>query len=198
MKSSKLLALFIIALIITAGIAQARPTTINDRVTVEQGGSINFLDGTGLLLEGVEVTCSPAKLTYKVKIRSATETLSLQVAVEVATPAAWAMAEDPTWKDYVLVTNPASEWRPTLTVVGSKRDLLPENIRAYVRLTDDDKKPVEGWFERPVSVDLSPGTSLRLQGDAPTVLFRLEKRPAPVAPKPKPASPPLVDSDSAN
>jgi hypothetical protein len=150
------------------------------------------------LLEGVEVTCSPAKLTFGVKIRSATETLSLPVAVEVATPAAWAMAEDPTWKDYVLVTNPASEWRPILTVVGSKRDLLPENIRASVRLTDDDKKPVEGWSERPVSIDLSPGTSLRLQGAAPTVQFRLEKRPAPVSRKPKPATPPLVDSYSAN
>ena len=150
------------------------------------------------LLEGVEVTCTPAKLTFPVQIRSATETLSLPVAVEVATPAAWAMAEDPTWKDYMLVTNPASEWRPTLTVIGSKRDLLPENIRANVRLTDDDKKPVEGWIERTVSIDLSPGTSLRLQGAAPTVQFRLEKRPAPVSRKPKPATPPLVDSYSAN
>ena len=177
------------------------PTLVTQKMDLSalpRGKEVDVSASVIPLLEGLEVTCSPAKLTYKVKIRSATETLSLQVAVEVATPAAWAMAEDPTWKDYVLVTNPASEWRPTLTVVGSKRDLLPENIRAYVRLTDDDKKPVEGWFERPVSVDLSPGTSLRLQGEAPTVLFRLEKRSTPAPRKPKPASPPLVDSDSAN
>lgn len=127
-------------------------------------------------IEGVDVTPNPSEVTFTVQIISPTETQELQVSVEVLCPTSWVADKGGTWAEYVFVPNPASDWRPKLKVIGRKNDLLPENIRAYIRLTDLDKKPVESWLERDVIVDFKPGLNLKLQGQPPKALFRLEKR----------------------
>ena len=74
----------------------------------------------------------------------------------------------------------ASDWRPKLKIQGKPKDLKPENVWAYIKLTDDDKKATDAWLTRELIVSFSPDANLKLQGPTPKMQFRLEKRKGPV------------------
>ncbi|MCD4823130.1 MAG: hypothetical protein K8S55_00855 [Phycisphaerae bacterium] len=118
----------------------------------------------------------PASVTFTVQIKSRTTVEEISVTVKILTPAAWAQAGDTTWTQYELLRQAPADWRPKLQIVGAKKDLQPENIRAYITLSDDDKQPVESWLEREVVVSFPPEMNLKLQGSAPKVKFKLQKR----------------------
>jgi len=127
-------------------------------------------------IEGIRVKLPVETVVFTVEVRNPTETMDIPVSVQIIAPAAWAEPGNTTWQQYELVRQAAADWRPTLKIVGMKKNLLPENVRAYVVLTENDKKPVESWLEREVIVSFTPGMNLRLQGPAPKVKFRLAKR----------------------
>ncbi len=135
-------------------------------------------------LEGIIVTPAVKTVTFHVEILSQRVTEEIPVTVRLLTPIDWAQADNPTWRDYVFVPNPASDWRPRLKIEGEPKHLAPENVRAYIPLTDDDKKGTDAWLPRDVVVAFPPQTDLRLIGPAPKVQFRLEKRKPTVAPLP--------------
>jgi hypothetical protein len=111
-----------------------------------------------------------------IEIRQQTATKSFMVTVRVLAPSEW----DDTRK-YDLVKKDPLEWRPEITVTGSKTDLDkldPKDVDAYVQLREDDKKPMETWIARAVSIRFPPGLAVQLAGEPPQVNFRLDKRPA--------------------
>jgi len=123
---------------------------------------------------GVEPDQSTVRVT--VKIVTLTETQDITVPVQVLQPPAW--LEDDTWEEYSLSRKSIPEWRVTLQLSGPRADLdklKAENVRAYIILTDEDKKPVS-WLTRPVDVQLPADLSLRLFAAPPTVTFKLEKK----------------------
>ena len=129
------------------------------------------------MIEGFHVhKVEPEKATFKIKIISSTEEKIIRVRVQVLVPPAWEEAEDSTWKDYELVRKATSDWEPELKITGLQKDLLPENIYAFVRLTEDDKKPTDSWLPRDVVVTFPPGKDIKLVEPAPKVWFKLQKR----------------------
>ncbi len=128
------------------------------------------------IIEDIKVTVVPRTLTYEVEIANPVSTAEIQVRVGLLTPWKWGSLDDATWRDYVLVRSPDSNWRPVLEVSGSEKYLKPENVRAYIVLAEEDKKPVESWLEREVTVSFPPGSGLQLLSPAPKVKFRLQKR----------------------
>jgi hypothetical protein len=118
-------------------------------------------------------------VTVRVKIAQLTETEEIPVPVQVVMPPAW--LEDGTWKDYALKRQDPQQWRPKIKVSGTRKDLdklRAENVRAYVVLTDDDKKPIDSWLSRQVEVRLPRELNLTLGEERPQVAFRLEKLPS--------------------
>jgi len=131
------------------------------------------------------VPVQPQTTTVEVtfQIEQATGTRTIPVTVQLLAPAAW--ATDQTWTDYELKRKDDLEWRKQITLAGPKEELQklrPEDVQAYVPLTEDDKKPVASWLTREVVVRWPEGLNLRLVGDRPSVSFKLVKRvlaPAP-------------------
>jgi hypothetical protein len=134
------------------------------------------------VLETQIVATTPKSVSFDVEVISSRTTEEVPVTVKLLCPAGWAEETNATWQDYVFVPNTASNWRPKLTIEGEPKDLKPENVRAYIELTDDDKKPA-AWLPRDVIVSFPPDVKLRLIGPAPKVQFRLDKR-KPSAPVP--------------
>ncbi|MDY6913742.1 MAG: hypothetical protein SVT52_04715 [Planctomycetota bacterium] len=132
-------------------------------------------------IAGVAVEPETKTVQVAVRISQRIDTKSLRVAVGVVTPAGW--GEDGTWAEYALVRKDPLEWRPQITVRGTKKDLdqlRPEDIQAHVVLGDEDKKPVASWLERKVVIRFREQLKLELVGGNPTVKFKLQKRsPAP-------------------
>jgi hypothetical protein len=127
---------------------------------------------------GVPVEPDQPTVTVTVKIATLTETEKVTVPVQVVSPPEW--LEDKTWREYALSRRDRLEWRVTIQVSGTRKDLdqlKAEDVRAYVVLTEDDKKPVS-WLTRPVEVRLPRALNLRLLGPPPTVSFKLEKVPS--------------------
>jgi len=111
----------------------------------------------------------------RVEITQLTETQKITVPVQVLQPPTW--LEDGTWKEYTLSRKDRAEWRVTLTVSGPRADLdrlKPENVRASITLTDEDRKPVS-WLTREVEVQLPDELNLQRIGPPPTVTFKLER-----------------------
>lgn len=126
-------------------------------------------------IEGVAVRPTPASVTFDVQILRSATTKTLPVSVQVLGPASWAETDDTTWQEYVLVRQAPADWRPRLRIEGAKKDLKPENVIAYIQLTDEDKKPIS-WVEREVTVCFPPGLGLKLLSPRPKLKFRMEKR----------------------
>ncbi len=127
---------------------------------------------------GVPVEPDQPTVTVTVKIATLTETEKVTVPVQVVSPPEW--LEDGTWREYALSRRDRLEWRVTIQVSGTRKDLdqlKGEDVRAYVVLTEDDKKPVS-WLTRPVEVRLPRALNLSLLGPPPTVSFKLEKVPS--------------------
>lgn len=151
-----------------------------DTVTVDLGvynpGTHEVTAEVNPIIEDIKVTVVPRTVTYEVEIENPISTEEIQVQVGLLTPWKWGSLEDSTWRDYVLVRSPDSNWRPVLEISGSEKYLKPENVRAYIVLAEEDKKPVESWLEREVTVSFPPDSGLQLLSPAPKVKFRLEKR----------------------
>ena len=131
------------------------------------------------MIEGFDVhKVKPEKATYEVNIINPTETKKIRVRVQVLLPPAWEEAKDSTWKEYELVMNSSatSNWGPELEFTGLQKDLVPENVYAFIRLTESDKQPVVSWLSREVVVVFPPDKNLKLLGPAPKVMFKLQKR----------------------
>jgi hypothetical protein len=131
------------------------------------------------MIESIGVSkIEPEEATFQVNIISSTQTKTIPVRVQVLVPPAWEEGEDSTWKEYELVrsSSATSNWEPELKISGLQKDLLPENIYAFIRLTEDDKQPTDSWLPRDVIVTFPPGKNIELVGPAPKVNFKLQKR----------------------
>jgi len=126
-------------------------------------------------IAGLVVEPDRPTVRVSVKIVTLTEKREITVPVGVLEPPSW--LEDDTWKKYSLSRKDRTEWLVTLTVSGPRADLdrlKPESVRAYITLTDEDKKPVS-WLTRQVDVQLPGDLNLRLVAAPPSVTFKLEK-----------------------
>ena len=128
-------------------------------------------------ISGLPVEPDQPTVRVRAKIHQLTETREITVPVQVLQPPSW--LEDDTWKEYTLSRKDRAEWRVTLTVTGPRVDLdqlklKPDSVRAYITLTDEDRKPVS-WLTRQVEVQLPRDLNLQLSGVGPTVTFKLEK-----------------------
>ena len=128
------------------------------------------------LIQGIKVDPIKKKLTFDVRILSSLRTDFIPVTVQILTPTDWVSNDNTTWGEYVFVPNPASDWRPKLEIEGEPKDLKPENVWAYIKLTDGDKQATDAWLTRELIVSFSPDANLKLKGSAPKMQFRLEKR----------------------
>lgn len=125
---------------------------------------------------GVAVRLDRATVKATLDIRQRTARKNLTVTVRVLTL--------PDWDDlsnYELVRKDPVEWRPEIAVSGSKTDLDKldaKDVDAYVLLREDDRKPMETWIARAVTIRFPSGLAVQLDRDPPQVSFRLDKRPA--------------------
>ena len=139
-------------------------------------------------IAGLSVAPDPPSVKVQVQIGELTQPRQFTVTVQILAPLGWTW--DNTWREYDIVTpgfetsgNRLSDFRKEITVAGPPKDLdrlRPENIQAFVILTDDDKKPGT-WQERPVLVRFPDDLQLKLAGEKPVVKFKLVKRSAPPA-----------------
>lgn len=125
-----------------------------------------------------DVRVEPAGTTVLVpiEISQPTATRTIAVTVRVLAPPDWTDV----WREYDLVRKDPLEWRPKITVSGSKKDLEqlgPDSIHAYVELTETDKDPVS-WLERDVQLQFLKGLQIQLVGETPKVHFKLQERAA--------------------
>jgi hypothetical protein len=129
----------------------------------------------------VPVDASPTSVKVTLKVEQNVASRTLEVPVQVLEPSDWA-AQD-TWQRYELQRKDYPlDWKKSITVEGPREEvarLRPEQIQAYIVLTEDDRKPVESWLTREVTVRFPPRTSLRLaEGERPAVSFKLVERDA--------------------
>jgi len=135
------------------------------------------------------VVLDPRMVSVTLMIEQRTDRKAMTISIQKVEPSSWS---DPggTWEQYSLVKKDQLEWRKEITITGAKKDierLRPEDVHAYVRLTEQDKAPVASWLTRAVEVHLPSGMDLQLVGDPPVVNFKLERRPT--APPPAPTAP---------
>ncbi len=129
---------------------------------------------------GIRVWPEPPTVRVTVQVSERTEEKTISLAVHLRLPHTW--TQDHTWEQYKLVRKDPLEWQPQVTVHGAQKHLdrlRAEEIEAHVVLTEDDKRPVESWLKRPVTVHFPAGMDLEIVGEKPTVHFKLEKRTVP-------------------
>jgi len=155
---------------------QVSLTTVPVDLSAYQPGKHKVIADVNPVLDGMKFEVDPKSVEFEIEITSPTQTKSMKIAINIITPSKWGQKGDTTWNDYILTLSPDSSWRQELQIAGSQQFLKPENVLAFVRLTDEDKKPVESWLQREVIVTFPPEMKLRLVGTPPKVKFRLEKR----------------------
>lgn len=143
-----------------------------DSITV---GVLNTIDDT-------EVRPRIETVRVSFELSQIQGTQSFDVAVQVLSPPAW--STDGTWDEYVLERRDPVEWRKTITVTGPTDDLdklrrNPQDVQAYILLTEQDKRPLDSWDQREVTVRFPPDLKVEVVGPAPTVWFRLSRREEP-------------------
>ena len=141
--------------------------------------------------KSVQIVPQPAVVDFKIDIKWKFATKEIKVPIEILTPASWASAEPAsTWQKYKLV-RPSGDlgWSRTIKISGPKKQVankaaLSKKVRAFVVLTDDDKKKLSSWSERTVEIIFTDKEAgLKLVGVPPKVKLRLEERSAsPVSP----------------
>jgi hypothetical protein len=143
-----------------------------------QSGTQDVRAEINTFIGDVRVTPVPGSVTFRVQIVNPLASEEIPTAVQVLSPSAWGEPGDTTWQEYELIRDETgdSNWRPDLKIVGPRQNLLPENVTAYIQLTEDDKKPVGSWLGQDVKVVFKPGTDLQLQGPPPTVRYKMQKR----------------------
>ncbi len=152
---------------------KTKPVDLSKRLS---GEDIQVEADISPFIEGVEVAPVTESVTFTVRIISPLVTKEIPVTVQILTPADWAQSDNTIWGEFEFVPNAASDWRPKLKIQGQPKDLKPENVWAYIKLTDDDKKATTAWLTRELIVSFSPDANLKLQGPTPKMQFRLEKR----------------------
>ncbi len=127
-------------------------------------------------IAGIPVRPDQKTLSIPVTIRQRTDKKVLTVTVTAQVPPDWLNG----LQAFELVQEAPLEWRPEITVTGAVADLDrldAKSVDAYIILVEDDKKPVESWLSRQVQIRFPPELDVRVEGDRPTVQFRLEQRP---------------------
>ena len=119
------------------------------------------------------------------KVSQAMDEVKLNVPVRVQVPPLW--AEDDTWQKFILKREDATGWQKEITFRGPKMEiekLRPENVDAYLPLSDNDKpaRPDEAPHKGAVEVRLPRDSQIQVVGEKPTILFRLVPRPAATPP----------------
>jgi len=120
----------------------------------------------------------PSSVMVALKVAETPAERILTVPVRVQSPTEWLV--DDTWARYKLDKKDALEWTKPITITGNRIDLdkvRPEDVRAYIVLTEDSKQPVESWLSGKVHVELPKGLNVRALTVTP-VSYRLRKRSA--------------------
>ena len=129
----------------------------------------------GVALHPAELGQTTVDVT--VHIEQTTRRKPLTVSVQPLYPRAW--TTDGTWAEYEIELPPTEDWQKQITVTGPQKDLdrlRPEHVTAYVRLSEDAKKP--GYISHNVEVDFPDEMQVELVGARPTLSLRLKKRAA--------------------
>lgn len=109
---------------------------------------------------------------------------TFMVPIRVAQPREW--VADNTWATYKLDAKDPLQWTREIAVAGPRIELdklQPDQIDAYIVLTENDKKVLESWDEKTVRVKLLGDSGantklLEVVGPLPKVECRLVKRTA--------------------
>lgn len=131
------------------------------------------------VVEGVRVEPAVETVSVRVEVAELTATRTIPVTVRVLAPSAW--ASDGTWREFTLERKDPLEWRKQLLISGPRQEverLEPEQVEAYVELTENDKSRTTSWWEGEVKVRFPVDRSIELAGEAPTVEYRLVRREA--------------------
>ena len=128
------------------------------------------------VIGSMKIDVDPKTVEFEIEVINPVKTKKILVQIGVLTPSKWGTVGDTTWRDYSLIQSKDTNWRPTLEVSGSEKDLKPDNVWAYLVLSEADKKPVESWLEREVMISFSPDSGLKLMSPTPKVKFRLQRR----------------------
>lgn len=129
-------------------------------------------------IAGIPVAPQRSNVDVKLQIENTSDTYTFGVNVRVLVWPTW-QEKDNFWKEYQLVRADDLEWRPQITVTGSRQDLErlkanEKDVIAFIMVTDEDRKPVS-WNKRSVTVHFPQDVNVQMT-KAPTVNFRLEKR----------------------
>jgi len=134
-----------------------------------------------------DVSVAPKQVKATFEIDQRTDKKSVTVNINTIAPSAWAEPGG-VWSQYELNKRAPLEWRREITVTGARQDierLRPEHVEAYITLSEQDKAPVESWRNRTAKLRFADGMELQVVGEAPSVSFKLQKRPLPsLAPSP--------------
>jgi len=120
----------------------------------------------------------PPKVSVTLEVAQRPAKREISVPVRVQSPKEWLV--DDTWTRYQLDVKNPLEWHKIITVTGNRIDLeklRPEDIRAYIVLTDDSKQPVQSWLPGEVRIEFPEGLNVQAEAVAP-VSYRLRKRSA--------------------
>ena len=168
---------------IVAGATEGKPELLTERLDLK-----NAATGTSLTrrvsvvpsINGVPIELEVKYVTVTYQISQRTKNKTIKVPVQVLAPPMW--FEDDTWIKHVLKRRDPIKWLAEITVSGSTKDidqLKTENVRAYVRLTESDKKPIKTYLNRKVIIEFPPDLDVQIVDDPPpTVNLRLDPRPA--------------------
>ncbi len=131
------------------------------------------------VVEGVRVEPAVETVSVRVEVAELTATKTIPVTVRVLSPSAW--ASDGTWREFTLERKDPLEWRKQMLISGPREEverLRPEQVEAYVELTENDKSRTTSWWRGDVKVRFPPDSKLELAGQTPTVEYRLVRREA--------------------
>ena len=137
---------------------------------------------------GVTIGPNQVKATFQIDQRPGSKAVTVNI--NAVAPSAWAEPGG-VWSQYELVKKVPLEWRSEITVTGARKDverLRPEDIEAYITLTEQDKAPVS-WLTRTAKLRFAENMELEVVGELPAVNFKLQKRPLPAPPPATPAAP---------
>lgn len=136
---------------------------------------------------GERVSLITETVNVTVKVAQHTDTKKLTVSVFILAPPEWAEADNDTWEKYILVRKDKLEWRPTITVTGTKADLekleeLKKEVQAYIVVNEGHKRHIETWDTGEVQIRFPQGLRLKLVGEKLEVSFNMKARGAVPAP----------------
>lgn len=126
----------------------------------------------------VRVIPEPAAVTVIAEISQRDATREITVPVRVLCPLSWTW--DDTWRDYDLVLEDPSERQKTIKITGPKKDIdrldPAKDVEAFIVPREEDKEGSR-WTGK-VEIRFREGFRLKLVGENPTVVYKLERRSA--------------------